>query len=227
LREWASKELKGYDSQDELPAYRVVAATIRIDAIAGFTHISGQRMALHELPDFVQDKIGEHVELRDGIGMVEALISQAEGSGSSAKFSLPRAADLAVLMDHEAGDPYQKILDLYWSISTAALRAVVDYVKTALAELLAEMRAGTPDHTSLPPADIADQAVQVAIYGHKARVAINAPVASSGGVSTVLTNSSSDDPSWWQRWRRPGAFLVGFATVIGCVIAAVVYIQSR
>ena len=35
LRDWAGKELRGYDPDDELPPYRVVSAPIMLDGISG------------------------------------------------------------------------------------------------------------------------------------------------------------------------------------------------
>ena len=68
-------------------------------------------------------------------------------------------------MDHEAGDPYQHIERLYWRLSPVAIQGVLDQIRTSLTELVAELRAGMRADEALPSADLADQALNVAIHG--------------------------------------------------------------
>ena len=74
LRDWATKELRGYSGGDELPSYRTVGAPIFVDAVKGNVQITGQQIGRMALPDFVRDNVDEKVELRSGIGEVEAMI---------------------------------------------------------------------------------------------------------------------------------------------------------
>lgn len=41
LRSWASQELQGYQKRDDVPEYRIIAAPIVIDGIAGYNYITG------------------------------------------------------------------------------------------------------------------------------------------------------------------------------------------
>src|SRR4051812_28477048 len=72
LRDWATRELKGYYGQDDLPEYRDVPAQIQIDGALTNGLVTGQPIARSELPDFVQEKVQERVEFRDGAGAIEA-----------------------------------------------------------------------------------------------------------------------------------------------------------
>ena len=64
LREWATRELRGYEPEDELPKYRIIPAPIRVDAIRGNYKITGQRISPGELPDVVAELIDEEVQIR-------------------------------------------------------------------------------------------------------------------------------------------------------------------
>lgn len=121
LRDWAVRELQGYQGEDDLPGYRVVAAPLRIDGKAGNYQFERQQFPPSALPDFAQEHIKEEVELRHGAGVIEALLGQAE-----IKLSPVMGADLVRLMNADNGDPYRQIESLYWDISHATIRGVLD-----------------------------------------------------------------------------------------------------
>src|SRR5207253_2086023 len=112
------------------------------------------------------------------------------------KLSLPMAADLGRLMDQASGSRSQHINALYWSVSPIALRGIVDRVRTTLTELVAEMRAGMAADEVFPSAELADQAVSVAVYGKKSRVTVTAAQAASGATSTVSLADQTGSPFW-------------------------------
>ena len=166
LREWASRELKGYDGVDlgTVPTYRKVSAAIQADAVVGNYHVRGQQISPMQLPDFTRGAIDESVTLCAGVGELEALLRTAFDD-NGACLSLPFGSDLALFMNHEAGDPYQHIERLYWRVSPVAIQGVLDQIRTSLTELVAELRAGMRADEALPSADLADQALSVAIHG--------------------------------------------------------------
>lgn len=224
LRDWASKELKGYGPDDTLPEYRLVGAPICTDAIVGNGWIKGQRFSVLELPEFARDAIGESVPLHYGIGQIEAMIRTVESQGeSSLHLSMPGSADLILYMNQTIDAPFQRIQALYWNLSVASLNGVVDQVRTTLTELVAEMRAGIPQGESLPSAEVANQAVSVAVHGDNARVVITTQH-SGGNASMTKTRTSSDGEGmegWWTPAKKVGGLLVGLATIAGSVIAYV------
>jgi hypothetical protein len=89
LREWALRELKGYFGEDEVPAYRTVAAPILADATTGNAIVRDQRLSTSQLPDVARDVLHETFTFREGIGEIEAMISQAGENGEGVKLSLP------------------------------------------------------------------------------------------------------------------------------------------
>jgi len=217
LRDWATKELKGYAPADELPGYRIVGAPICVDALVGNAWIKGQRMSIHELPKFAQESIKEQVELTFPVGEIEAIIRNVEkGEDSTAHLSLPGAADLVLLWNHESTVPYQHIQSVYWSVSVTSLHGVVDQVRTTLTELVAEMRAGTPQGQELPSADVTNQAVSVAVHGKNARVVVTSQI-SAGDAIAMNGEPGKRDPSWWTLGRVAWAAVVGTATIAAAV----------
>lgn len=221
LRDWATRELQGYYGQDELPPYRVVPAQIAIDGTTMNAIIKGQPIALSQLPDFVQGKIREEVELRGGVGEIEALVHRAEVEGEVIKLSLPMGADLARLMNADLRG--QQIMSIYWSLAPAAVRGVLDQIRTALTLLVAELRANMPAGDGLPSAAAANHAVQVVVTGRRNQINMNTALTEGAGSSAAVTVPAPQDadPRFWTRSRRIGAFVVGAATVVGAIAAVI------
>lgn len=215
LREWATRELRGYEGvpEDDLPPYRVVAAVILADAHTGSAIVRGQQIDATDLPDVAQEGgIGNEVALRGGVAELEALRATAERDGGGVKLSLPGALMLGKLMDHASGNRYQQITALYWSVSSASIAGVIDQVRTTLTELVAEMRAGTPGEAT-PTAELADQAVNIAVHGRGARITVTSAQASGGATASASPVPSRVENGFWTFWRKVGAVIVGVATV--------------
>jgi len=220
LREWATRELRGYEPEDELPKYRIIPAPIRVDAIRGNYKITGQRISPGELPDVVAELIDEEVQIRFGIREIEALAKRYEATDESARFSLPSGADVVRLMNYEIGDRFQQIMEVYWAVSGSALQGIVDRVRSALAELIGELLTGMPEDQDVPSAELASHAVNVAVSGKRSRVTVAAAQSSPGGVSIVRPAASENvEPPFWTTARKIGAVLVGIATILAAVVA--------
>lgn len=117
--------------------------------------------------------------------------------------------DIARIM---SGDVYgQQILSIYWAVAPAAVRGVLDQIRTALTLLVAELRATMPPDEQVPSAATANQAVQVVVTGKRHNVRVNAAhgegAASSANV-TVREQKGAASP-FWTRSRMIGAFVVG------------------
>jgi AbiTii-like protein len=216
LRDWATRELQGYHGQDTLPDYRIIAAPLMVDGVAGNTQVTHQQIPPSSLPDFAHEHISETLELRDGVGSLEALAQQEQ-----IKLSPSKAADLTRIMNSESG-PYQHIISLYWSVSPSAIQGVLDRVRTALTQLVAELRANMAMPEEVPTAAAADHAVQVVVTGERSQVKVTTAQADALGAVALADASERDShtPSeavFWTRWRKVGAFLVGLATIAGAV----------
>lgn len=215
LRDWATRELQGYYGEDELPSYRDVPAQLQIDGAKMNGLVTGQPIARSELPDFVQENVEERVELRDGVGAIEAMVQRAEASGEAVKFSLPMGGDIARIMS--SGMNGQRVLSVYWAVAPMAIRGVLDQIRTALTLLVSEIRANTPADADLPSAAAANQAVQLVVTGKRHTISVNTAHADGEGAtaSVAVAPSADEDKPFWTRSRRIGAFVVGTATIIG------------
>jgi hypothetical protein len=165
LRAWATKELKGYDKTEELPAYRKVSAHIQVDAVTGSTWIRGQTLAASQLPDFARDKITNEVSLSAGIGELESLYESARSTGKNPQLSLPGWEYIAQAIDKASGNPFQHIQSMYWTLSPSAIAGILDDVRTTLTEIIAELNVLVPDNQEVPTAEQAAQALNVAVHG--------------------------------------------------------------
>lgn len=214
LREWASRELRGYSNSGvELPGYRKPGAVIKANAVNPRFQITGQQISPQAFPEGVREHIHEEVALGQGIGEIEAMARRAGEDGGSVRLTLPGAQDLARLMDHEIGEPYQNITALYWDLGQTAIEGVVDQVRTTLVELVAEMRATMPGSADRPTAAMADQAVHVAVHGDKARISVTAAQTVGEGHSVDAGPGEGRSRLW-----KVGALLVGAATVAAALI---------
>ena len=90
-------------------------------------------------------------------------------------------------MNAESENPYQHIVSLYWSISPSALRGVLDQIRTALTQLVAELRANMSGHEDVPSAAAANHAVQVVVTGKRSRVSVTTAQASGTATAAAAT----------------------------------------
>ncbi|MER5854450.1 hypothetical protein ABT131_02255 [Streptomyces sp900105245] len=227
LRTWATLELRGYGPDGELPDFRIIAASLHIDGVSGYNQISGQMISPRMLPEGIRDRIDETYELRAGVGEIEAMIQQAEGS--HIHLGLPMGADIAALMNRSLDNGVQQITRIYRSISVTSLRGVLDHIRTRLTELVGELRALMPDDQDSPTEEQVGQALNVAVHGSpNAQVHLVTSQASGRGQSSVQQAEEPQtppEPGFWTTNRRIGGFLVGLATVIGTVVAVIAYVK--
>jgi hypothetical protein len=157
------------------------------------------------------------VDFIQGIGEIEALSRKNEIHLQPAM-----ASSLAAYMNENSENPFQHIMAIYWSVSPAALRGLLDHVRTALTKLVAELRAEVPAGDEVPAA-AADHAVQYVISGKRPRV--NITTAQASGPNAVATSAGNDvvkeSSEGLSVWRKLGAGLVGLATIAAAVFAGI------
>ncbi len=213
LREWASRELRGYGRDEELPSYRTVTAPLQVDGAVpgGFVH--HETIGSMDIPDFARDDINEQVPLRMGVREIRSMVEQ-HGDDRMVKLQPPGSADLVTYINGTRR-MNGRIVALYWSVSTIAIEGVLDQVRTRLAELIAELRSSTPVGEALPTPAQAANAVNLVINGRGNRVSI--AQASNGG--SIASEPESETPRFWTTARLIGAGVVGSATIVAAVIA--------
>lgn len=58
LREWATRELRGYpNAEDVLPDYRLITSALLMDGIIGNFQVRGKLMSALELPEVARDHV--------------------------------------------------------------------------------------------------------------------------------------------------------------------------
>lgn len=159
LRDWATAELQGYESDDAAPEYRRAAAPIMVDARIGNGYIKGQVISASVLPSPAREFFSAGPIFLDGIAALEASVEETR-SGKNYQMSHARAMEVCAQIDKKSGNPFQQTTNLYWSISHASLVGIVDAVRTRLAQVVAEMRTHTPVGQATPTAEVASGAVR-------------------------------------------------------------------
>ncbi|MCZ2110076.1 MAG: hypothetical protein LC118_11010 [Dehalococcoidia bacterium] len=214
LREWATRELKGYHGVSELPEYRVVQGVLALDGISGNYKVTGQQISPFSLPEPASKHITNEVRLGQPLAELVNAIGTAKASGeTSIKFGLPGGADLVLLMNSENTNPWKYVERVYWQVSVSSLGRIVDVVRTNLVELVSEMRAGMGEDVEVPSKAVADQAVNVAIYGDGNRLTFGGLNQAVGNHAAATSHSASPESGlrkfmWW---------VVGLATIVAAV----------
>ncbi|WP_433609506.1 hypothetical protein ACQP2P_38510 [Dactylosporangium sp. CA-139114] len=217
LREWASRELRGYGPDEDLPDCRVIGAVIMIDYVSPRAQVTRHRISPLQLPEVVQEHIKEEVRLRTGVGELEAMVQGSLDKGYI-NLSLPGGTLTAGLLSEAVRDQFIQVMDAYWSVTTGTIQGCLDQIRTTLTEFTTEMSIAAPGPDGIPPAEAASQALTLAVTGRGHRITVNAPHASEGSSSTV-GGEGTEQSHFWTKPRAIGAFVVGLATVIATAIA--------
>lgn len=182
MRDWARSELNGYGGPDTLPGYRRIPAPLMatITNQGGFNPIT-QRLGTAELPEFVREDVPwTEATLNMGVGELEALVSRGE---KEARLSPGWALWLMEFLNERATAPNSVVREIYWPVSTASIQGLLVRVRTALAELVAELAVLTPPDQVVPDKEVADQVTQFVITGDRATINLSSQRATDGGIN--------------------------------------------
>jgi hypothetical protein len=222
LREWATYELKGYDSGTELPGYRIIPASLVLDGSTMTHRVTGQAISPASLPDIARDKIKEEVRLHGPVAeLVDAIKSARTNGDDFINFGIPGSAALTALTNHHfrtKGIEYQSIERIYLRTSVTSLVGVIDTVQTNLVELMAELSAGMTSGDSLPSSALAEKAVNIVIHGDRNRVSVDQAISEAQGSATITTRGPKES-----KLRTIMFWVGGAATVSAAVIALLVW----
>jgi hypothetical protein len=98
---------------------------------------------------------------------------------------------------------------MYWGVSPAVLEGVVDQVRTALINLVAEITAHMPEGVDTPSPEVATNAVN--FLHHK--ISFSAPQAGTA----LAAPQPEEHPR--RRLRTAAAIIIGIAKIVGVFIA--------
>ena len=127
MRNWATRELRGYTDPDDLPEYRKIAAPLLVDFVTMRAIMTGQQISSVMLPEAVKGTITEDLNLIMPISEIEKL---AGGSRDEPVRIQPRYAAEVVLLMNQSGRFNGQVQRLYWGITHEKLEAVVEQVRT-------------------------------------------------------------------------------------------------
>lgn len=194
MRDWARQELHGYAGADTVPDYRHVPAAVMavITNRAGYNGMT-QRIDDSIFPRQIREMIREKVDLEDailgeGIGALEALASQ---DTDELRLIPSWSTFIADTLNQFNMAPNSRVAEVYWSVSRASVRSVLSRVRTALAELVAELITLTPQDQEVPDKQAADQVVQFVITGDRSVINYSSQHATGDGANVAVGGSAA------------------------------------
>ena len=147
LREWALRELRGYEANDNLPSYRRIMGSLRYDAISPGWRISGQELSPLAIPEGIRDDIDPDIPISHGINVV---MRQSERDAST--MTTPELGLAREIMNAQQQSP--QVMSIYWSVDGSEFAQICSRVRTELVELVAKCRASIAIDGTLQPAAI-------------------------------------------------------------------------
>ena len=194
MRDWARRELNGYAGAETVPDYRHIPAPLmaRITNSAGYNPIT-ERIYASVFPDQIREVILDKVDLEDailggGIGELEALANQDTDEHC---LSPHWASFIMDTLNEFNMAPNSRVAAVYWAVSDASIRGLLVRVRTALAELVAELIALTPQDQEVPDKLAADQATQFVITGDRPTINYSPQHAIGGGTNVTVGTPAS------------------------------------
>lgn len=194
LQDWTRLELEGYyDSDDDLPGYRMIPAQIHVDGRTAAWQMTQHSISVLELPKVTQGVITERAPIATGIGQVENMVSNAQ-SGEAIKLALPGAAEISRMMSYERRSRGMVIDAVYWAVHPSALQDVLDQVRNRLVRFVAELRSTMPAGADDPTAKQVDRVVQNiwVVAGNNSPVTLAAPLAYAAQDASAGAEVNSD-----------------------------------
>lgn len=153
LREWARRELNGYEGVEEVPDYRKVHdVPISMDSVSGNFWSKGQIISRMNLPQRAWEYVPEEFPFRQPVEELEQLAATKRLS-----FSSPGLSYAQLLWNKQLG-PFQSIHGLSFVMTGSAIAGILSQIRTQLVDVIADLTADTP-LTELPGKEQVDAAV--------------------------------------------------------------------
>jgi len=198
MRDWARRELNGYTGTDTVPDYRHVPAAL-VALITNNAGYNGRSTRIDpsvfapQIRDMLRE---EEVDLEDaifgqGVGELEALAGQGKGEHDI----IPSwASFIADTLNRFHMAPNSRVAEVYWTVPNASILGILVRVRTALADLVAELVALTPRDQEVPDKQAADQVVQFVITGDRSVINYSPQHAADGGTNVTVDGRATPGP---------------------------------
>jgi hypothetical protein len=196
MRDWARQELHGYGGSDNVPGYRRVPAAL-MAMVTNRAGYNGRPVRFDDsvFPQQIREIIREKVDLEEailshGIGQLEAMAS--EGTQEH-QLIPPWSTFIADTMNERNMVSNGRVADVFLSVPNVAIQGVLVRIRTALAEMVAELVALTPPGQDVPNKEAADQVAQFVVTGDRSVINYTVQHAADGGTN-VTVNSEAGGP---------------------------------
>lgn len=225
MRDWARRELNGYGGEETVPNYRHIAAPMMalITNSAGYNGLA-QRIHDHVFPEQIREFFQEKgFDLEDavlggGIGELEAL---ARRDADVHKLSPQWSTFVLEALNRFNMRPGSVVAAVYWEVSDASIKGLLVRVRTALAELVAELVSLMPEDQAVPDKRAADAAVHLVITGDRNTINYISQESASDGANTVTVAGSDATAIGSQTASGANSSAVGSQAVRGdCSVVA-------
>jgi hypothetical protein len=220
MRDWARQELNGYRGDAKtLPDYRHIPAalTALITNNAGYNGMP-QRITASMLPKPIPGWLREEgIDLEDailgsGIGELEALANRDTNEHKL----IPPWGDVIMGVLNEHNESWNSVVAaVYWSVSSASIQGLLVKVRTALAELVAELISLTPENQAIPDKGAADAAVHLVVTGNRNTINYIPQQAAGGGTNTATVSGGHGTAIGSQTASGTNSSMVGNQAVQG------------
>lgn len=153
LREWARRELNGYDSDEDVPEYRKVRGVpISFSSISGTYWTKGQTIDRLQLPSETWEYVPEVFPFKQPVEELERYASE-----ESLRFRTTGLAYAETVWNGKL-DMFQQIMDMHYTMTGSTVAGMLGQIRTKLVDFVADLTADTP-LTELPGKERVDAAV--------------------------------------------------------------------
>lgn len=135
LRNWALRELRGYEHDEELPEYRLIAGALMADWTDGVNFVRGQELSPFVLPEVVREHVPPAIEMRHA---VSDLVEMA--TNDSVRLQ-PVSLQLAKELLSAQNEHGQHVVSLYFHVTAGPLKSMCSRICTDLLDIVATLRA--------------------------------------------------------------------------------------
>ena len=157
LRQWARKELNGYDENDELPGYRkLTVPPLSADTMNGNTWATNMTYSVVQLPTKAREAIGDVFLLHQPVEELEQIATKKSPSFTNGPLTYAQH-----VWNQELG-PFQRVINLQLTFSGSMFAGVLGQIRTQLVDMIADLTASTP-LAELPRREAVDAAVSTHI----------------------------------------------------------------
>jgi hypothetical protein len=193
MRDWARRELNGYGGVDDVPDSRRVPAAL-MAVITNRAGYNGRAIRFDDnvFPEQIREIIREKVDLEEailshGIGQLEAMAS--EGTQEH-QLIPPWATFIKDTLNDRGMVPGGRVADVFLSVPNVAVQGVLVRIRTALADLVAELITLTPTGQEVPDKLAADQVIHFVVTGDRNVITFSPQHAAGGGTNVTATGSA-------------------------------------